>query len=65
MLKPQFFEYLKKEKEAWDAVRDVQSWMVRRTNIQVRILFYLQRQLVDFRARTMVYTGDVDGMLRR
>ncbi|KAF8634027.1 hypothetical protein AX17_004292 [Amanita inopinata Kibby_2008] len=29
LLKPQYFEYLVKEKEAWRSVQDVQSWMAR------------------------------------
>ncbi|KAF8625498.1 hypothetical protein AX15_005346 [Amanita polypyramis BW_CC] len=34
ILKPQFFEYLEKEKEGLGAIRDVQSWMVHRTDVQ-------------------------------
>ncbi|KAJ7148866.1 hypothetical protein C8R46DRAFT_1311007 [Mycena filopes] len=28
MFKPEFFEYLNKEKDAWEAVRDVRGWIV-------------------------------------
>ncbi|KAJ7170997.1 Rad17 cell cycle checkpoint protein-domain-containing protein [Mycena filopes] len=28
MFKPEFFEYLNKEKDAWEAVRDIRGWLV-------------------------------------
>lgn len=28
MFKPEFFEYLNKEKDAWEAVRDVRGWIM-------------------------------------
>ncbi|KAK2467922.1 hypothetical protein APHAL10511_000217 [Amanita phalloides] len=34
ILKPQFFEYLEKEKEAWGAVHDVHNWLMHRTSSQ-------------------------------
>ncbi|KAF8347458.1 Rad17 cell cycle checkpoint protein-domain-containing protein [Amanita rubescens] len=33
VVKPEFFEYREKEKEAWGTVHDVRNWVVRRTNI--------------------------------
>ncbi|KAM6494899.1 Rad17 cell cycle checkpoint domain containing protein [Amanita muscaria] len=34
IVKPQFFEYLEKEKEAWEAVHNVRNWIIRRTTGQ-------------------------------
>lgn len=56
MVKPQFFEYLEKEKEAWAAVHDVRNWVVRKTSAHVRTTYCLWNEDVYF-----LSTQDDDG----
>jgi hypothetical protein len=57
VVKPEFFEYREKEKEAWGTVHDVRNWVVRRNNIHVRAFLGGTELLIDCHHRMMM-TGE-------
>jgi cell cycle checkpoint protein len=47
LFKPEFFDYLTKEKDAWDAVRDVRGWIVEDAVARVCLLLPVVYVLTD------------------
>jgi cell cycle checkpoint protein len=46
LFKPEFFDFLTKEKDAWDAVRDVRGWIVEDATAKVCFSFSLSRRVL-------------------
>jgi hypothetical protein len=67
IVKPQFFEYLDKEKEAWEAVHSVRNWIIRRTTGQVGLCLSLKIGAFanGEMCRTGTFGGLVDGVRQR